>query len=128
MRGTHIWWIRRDIRLQENLALTSAIEGAEQLIPLFILEPELLENAAPRRRAFLLNALADLDRQLQILGSRLIVRQGPALSTMAKLLQEMGKIRVFAHEDYTPFSIQRDKEIAQIVSLKLVPGILLREP
>ena len=128
MRGTHIWWIRRDIRLQENLALTSAIEGAEQLIPLFILEPELLENAAPRRRAFLLNALADLDRKLQILGSRLIVRQGPALSTMAKLLQEMGKIRVFAHEDYTPFSIQRDKEIAQIVSLKLVPGILLRGP
>ena len=128
MAETHIWWIRRDIRLQDNFALTSAIEGAKHLVPLFILEPELLENAAPRRRVFLLNALADLDRQLQALGTRLIVRQGPALLAFRKLLQELGDARVFVHEDYTPFSIQRDKEIAQFVDLKKFTGILLRKP
>ncbi len=65
----NIWWIRRDFRLQDNPALCAAVEGAQQFIPLFILEPEMLSKAAPKRRAFILNALADLDAQLRALGS-----------------------------------------------------------
>jgi deoxyribodipyrimidine photo-lyase len=66
--------------LQDNQALEAALQGADHLVPLFIIEPKLMAQAAPKRRAFLFNALADLDRQLKELGSRLIIRQGPALS------------------------------------------------
>ena len=128
MGTTHIWWIRRDIRLQDNQALTAAIEGANQLIPLFILEPELLGNAAPLRRGFLLNALADLDRQLQVLGSKLILRQGPAAKAFQELIQETDANEVFIHEDYSPFSQQRDAEIENLVNLQSFTGILLRKP
>ncbi len=65
MSQTNIWWIRRDIRLYDNAALNAATQNTEHLIPLFIIEPELMEKAAPKRRAFLLNALADLDQQLK---------------------------------------------------------------
>jgi deoxyribodipyrimidine photo-lyase len=65
MQKTHIWWIRRDIRLHDNQALEAACQGADQLVPLFIIEPELMGGAGPQRRAFLLNALADLDQALE---------------------------------------------------------------
>ena len=80
MGTTHIWWIRRDIRLFDNAALNAAIQNSDHLIPLFIVEPELMEKAAPKRRSFLLNALTDLDQQLKSLGSHLIIRQGPGLN------------------------------------------------
>jgi len=88
MSQTHIWWIRRDIRLHDNQALAAAIENADNLIPVFILEPELMSDAAPKRRAFLLHALSDLDRQLQEFGSRLIVREGPAEEALPTLAAE----------------------------------------
>ncbi|HEY9121819.1 MAG TPA: deoxyribodipyrimidine photo-lyase, partial [Brevefilum sp.] len=65
MSQTNIWWIRRDIRLNDNQTLHTALEGADFLVPLFIIEPELMSEAAPKRRAFLLSALADLDQQLR---------------------------------------------------------------
>ena len=128
MGETHIWWIRRDIRLQDNQALAAAIQGADHLIPLFILEPELMDNAAPFRRAFLLNALMDLDRQLQALGSRLIVRTGPAIRALKHLTGEAGSTNIFASQDYSPFSRQRDQEIQQALGLHSTSGITLREP
>ena len=35
-----IWWIRRDLRLADNPALTAALAMADQVIPLFILDPQ----------------------------------------------------------------------------------------
>ncbi len=128
MSKTHIWWIRRDLRLQDNPALTEAIMGADQLIPLFILEPQLMDNAAPYRRAFLLNALIDLDHQLKALGSRLIVRTGPAFQALAQLTGETGGAKIFVCRDYSPFARQRDNEIQQAMGLFSTAGITYREP
>jgi deoxyribodipyrimidine photo-lyase len=128
MQKIHIWWIRRDIRLHDNQALQAACQGADQLIPLFIIEPELMDGAGPRRRAFLLHALADLDQQLKPLVSRLIIRQGPAQSALQSLVDELGGAHIFAHEDFSPFARQRDQAVAQVVSLNLYPGVLYQHP
>jgi deoxyribodipyrimidine photo-lyase len=128
MQNTHIWWIRRDIRLHDNQALQAACQGADQLIPLFIIEPELMDGAGPRRRAFLLHALADLDQQLKPLVSRLIIRQGPAQSALQSLVAELGDVHIFAHEDFSPFARQRDQAVAEVVSLNLYPGVLYQHP
>jgi len=128
MEVVHLWWIRRDLRLRDNPALTAAQQGADRLIPLFILEPELLSQAAPKRRDFLLNALADLDVQLRKLGSRLILRQGPALDALSALTAELGSLRVFAQEDFSPYARKRDAEIARRWDLSLLPGQVLRHP
>jgi deoxyribodipyrimidine photo-lyase len=128
MTETHIWWIRRDIRLQDNLTLEAALEGAQHLVPLFILEPTLMDSAAPRRRAFLLNALADLDEQLQSLGTRLIVRQGPAVEVLPRLTRELNDAPVFAQRDFSPFARDRDGEIGEQINLTLLPGQVIRQP
>ena len=128
MSQTHIWWIRRDIRLHDNQTLEAALQSADHLLPLFIIEPELMDEAAPKRRAFLLNALADLHRQLQNLGSQLIVRRGPALDAFEGLSEALGEVIIFAHEDYSPFSRQRDEAVSDRFSLKTFPSVTLRHP
>jgi len=128
MSHVHIWWIRRDIRLKDNQTLQAAMKNAENLIPLFILEPELMEAAAPKRRAFILNALKDLDVQLRDLGSRLIVRQGPAKRAFADLKEDFPDFAIFAHEDFSPFARERDAEIKESYHLSLHPGVVLRHP
>lgn len=128
MSCTHIWWIRRDIRLNDNPTLDAALHDGEALIPLFVIEPELMETAAPKRRAFLLEALGDLDRQLRQLGSRLVVRQGPALSALQNLCTGLDNPVIYAHEDFSPFARERDGAVQDQLGLKLLPGVVLRHP
>ena len=128
MSKTNIWWIRRDIRLHDNQTLEAARQDADHLIPLFIIEPDLMDDAAPKRRAFLLNALSDLDQQLQSLGSRLVVRQGPAAEAFEELQDELDEIIVYAHEDYSPFARERDGAVGESLILKTFPDLTLRNP
>lgn len=128
MSQTHIWWIRRDIRMHDNQALDAAIKNADHLVPVFIIEPELMSNAAPKRRAFLLHALSDLDRRLQEGGSRLIVREGPAEEALPALAKAFDEATIFAHEDFSPFAKQRDKKVNEAAKLKRFPGVVLRHP
>lgn len=46
LRGmkTALWWIRRDLRLEHNVALGAALENAERVIPIFVLDPTLLRS------------------------------------------------------------------------------------
>jgi len=128
MSQNHIWWIRRDFRLHDNQTLDAARNATDRLLPLFIIEPELMDEASPKRRSFLLNALSDLDRQLQALGSRLVIRQGPALDAFSELSEELGQMTLFAHEDYSPFSRERDEAVGARFTLKTFPGVTLRHP
>jgi deoxyribodipyrimidine photo-lyase len=128
MTKTNIWWIRRDIRLHDNQTLHAAIQEADHLVPLFVIEPELMSEAAPKRRSFLLAALSDLDQKLRELGSQLVVREGPAKKAFETLIAELDDARIFAHEDFSPYARARDNAIKEKFNLSLTPGILLRHP
>ncbi|MEA4930458.1 MAG: deoxyribodipyrimidine photo-lyase, partial [Anaerolineaceae bacterium] len=73
---TAIWWIRRDLRLGDNQALTEALRQADVVLSVFILDPKLLssEFVGQARLAFLLEGLCELDKSLKQRGSKLILR------------------------------------------------------
>jgi deoxyribodipyrimidine photo-lyase len=125
---TTIWWIRRDLRLGDNPALHAALQGASQLIPLFILDPRLLRSPAQPRKVFLFAGLRRLDADLRQLGSRLVVRSGEPLEVLRKVVEESGSSRVFAAEDYSPYALRRDERIAQALPLTQTPGVMIRHP
>ena len=77
---TAVWWIRRDLRLTDNQALAAALNAADRVIPLFIIDPffEKSKYVGDKRRAFLWAGLRQLDVDLQARGSRLIVRYRPS--------------------------------------------------
>ena len=64
---TAIWWVRRDLRLSDNQALMLALAQAERVIPLFILDPKLLNSqfTGQKRVAFLFQGLDALDKDLR---------------------------------------------------------------
>ena len=71
---TAIWWIRRDLRLSDNQALTEALSQADTVVPVFFLDPKLLasEYTGQARLAFLLDGLRELDNNLKRRGIQLI--------------------------------------------------------
>ena len=83
---TNIWWIRRDLRLNDNAALHSALE-AGSVLPVFILDPA-FENLSPRRKSFLYEGLSALDKDLRKRNSYLVIRKGKPIDALRQLFDE----------------------------------------
>jgi deoxyribodipyrimidine photo-lyase len=124
----HLWWIRKDIRLIDNLTLQLARANNAQIIPVFILDPQLIKSPTPRRQDFLFNALNNLSKELSNLGSRLIIRSGTPLIALTNLYTETRAEAIFAEEDYTPYARKRDTEIGKTLPLKLVQAAVIHHP
>ena len=120
-----IWWIRRDLRLADNSALTAALAMADQVIPLFILDPHLAQapTTGAKRLAFLLNGLRSLDADLARRGSRLIFRQGDPQTVLADLVTAAGAGAIVAQADVSPYARRRDAAVAEHLPLQLTPGV-----
>ena len=105
-----VHWFRNDLRLHDNTALAAAAAGADELLPLFVLDPALLEG--PRRsraRArFLLDCLGRLAADLAARGCPLIVRRGEPVDTIVRLLGETRADRLTYNRDYSPYARRRD--------------------
>jgi deoxyribodipyrimidine photo-lyase len=130
---TVIHWFRRDLRLTDNPALQAALEAASSsdtthVIPVFVFDPILLSRPAPKRQAFLFHGLRALDTNLRQRGSYLVVRSGEPLEVLRALISETGASAVFAEQDYTPYSRQRDTKIARELPLRLVLGQTVQHP
>ena len=91
--STLIYWFRNDLRLLDSPALNKACREATHLIPVFILPPEEVltrwgfARESELRKRYLTETLVALDAQCQELGSRLLVLQGDASTTLAALVQ-----------------------------------------
>src|SRR3954452_8365809 len=78
----------RDLRVHDNPALAAACANAEQIIPLFVLDPH-LQRLSPNRARFLHQSLADLRETLRGLGGDLILRMGDPVAEAIKLGSEV---------------------------------------
>ncbi|MFO1456274.1 MAG: deoxyribodipyrimidine photo-lyase [Steroidobacteraceae bacterium] len=115
-------WIRQDLRLTDQPALTAAIDRGGAVLPVFIWAPEEEEPWSPgaASRWWLHHSLARLAADLETRGSRLIVRRaatsGPdagSLGALRALLRESGAGAVYWNRRYEPAVIARDKAIKQ---------------
>ncbi|MCB9076347.1 MAG: deoxyribodipyrimidine photo-lyase [Anaerolineaceae bacterium] len=125
-----LWWIRRDLRLADNQTLTTALSQADQVYPVFILDPQLLESAyvGQKRLAFLFEGLASLSAELAVKDSYLTIRHGNTKGELERLLSETGADAIYAQEDVSPYARQRDTRIAESLPLRLVPGLTVHPP
>ncbi len=121
-----VWWIRRDLRLADNAALQAALE-AGTVIPIFIIDPA-FSNSSARRKDFLYEGLHALDRDLRERGSNLVVRRGKPGEALRQLVNETEAEVIFAEEDFTPYAIKRDQEIARALPLQWVQGQTVHHP
>lgn len=113
-----IWWVRRDLRVSDNVTLHHALRDAASVLPVFVLDPRLLESKrlAPARRQFLFDSLADLDTRLKKRGGRLILRRGDAARELVQFAQEAHADAVYFHRDYTPYARRRDARVTRALT------------
>lgn len=126
-----IVWFRRDLRLADNPALAAAAEGGRPVIPLYIHdETPGIRPIGAASAWWLSRSLTALAASLGKLGSRLVIRRGPAADVLPRLVVQTGAAGVFWNRLYDPGVVERDMELkaslrAQVHSFN---AALLNEP
>jgi deoxyribodipyrimidine photo-lyase len=133
--STAILWYRRDLRLHDHPALTAAAEGADRVVPVFVVDPRLLGGrfASPTRTWFMLESLGSLRDSLRDLGSDLVVRVGDPRVVIPALARDVGAGSVVVSRDHAPYGRARDRAVADALEAVGVTwhahrGVLVHEP
>ena len=110
----NIFWMRRDLRLNDNKGLWEALIKGLPVRIIFIFDIQILQkldNPNDRRVSFIYNRILELNRQLKPFNSEIQCFYGSVKETFERLLKETSIHAVFANRDYEPYGIKRDKEI-----------------
>jgi deoxyribodipyrimidine photo-lyase len=113
--------LTQDLRLHDNPVLHGASTSAEQVLPVFVLDPAVRQAgfAVPNRLAFLGDCLADLDASLRTIGSRLVVREGPVARTVAELVEWTGAGTVHLAAGVSAFARRREAALRAALGPRL---------
>jgi deoxyribodipyrimidine photo-lyase len=115
-------WFRRDLRLADNPALLAAVDAARadgdgRVVPLFVVDPVLLEAAGPVRQAYL---VASLDSLGASLGRHLLIRHGDPVSVVPEVARAAGASSVHIAADFGPYGRTRDVAVEAALDVPLV--------
>jgi len=127
---TAIVLFTRDLRVHDNLALSTAANEAERIVPLFVFDNAILGSsfARPNRVAFLLDTLHDLDASLTQRGARLVVRSGDVVTETLALARDVAAGAVFVAEDASGYAQRRQRLLEEAcrldrITLRVTPGV-----
>ena len=115
-----VFWFRRDLRLHDNHGLFQALKYSDQVLPIFIFDPHILEQLPTddARVTFIHEQLSQLQQQLQTIGKSLAVFYGNPIQVLEQLAVENQIDAVFCNHDYEPSAIKRDLAIENILKDK----------
>ena len=96
-----VWWVKRDARLGDNPALTAAVAGHPQVLPVFCHEPLLLAatDTSPMHAHAWTQAVAGLRWELRRRGADVYVSADDVLPTFAAVRRWFPFTHVYAHEE-----------------------------
>ena len=116
-----IFWFRRDLRLKDNHGLYQALESGKKVLPIFIFDEDildLLENKSDKRVDFIVQTLQTLNSFLKSKNKGIKIFKGKPLEIYKKLTENYEIEAVYSNEDYEPYAIKRDQEIADFLASK----------
>lgn len=115
----NIFWFRRDLRLEDNVALYHALSSDVAVLPIFIFDDSILSQLEnnDHRVNFIHDLLNKIQNQLQEKGKSLAIFNGKPVEVFQKLLSENKIATVYTNHDYEPYARKRDKELNEIFKL-----------
>ena len=119
-----LFWFRRDLRLEDNVALYYALQSEHPVLPIFIFETDILdklESKHDRRVDYIHQALLAINEQLKSSNSTLQTYYGNPFEVFKALLQEYDVQAVYCNRDYEPQAIERDAAIFYYLQERDIP-------
>ncbi|MCP2276735.1 cryptochrome/photolyase family protein [Nocardia amikacinitolerans] len=111
---TSVALFTRDLRVHDNPVLTAAHRTGDTVVPLFVVDRELVPDRCPPNRAhFLAAALAELDDELRAIGGRLVLRRGDVVDEVDRVVAETGAAGVHLAEDVSGYSRSRARRLRE---------------
>ena len=111
-----IIWFRRDLRINDHPALLAAVESAEQVIPLFILDKTQIKEAGAKLLAYMAQSLRSLDESL---GNNLHIIEGDQVEVLTALIKKYDVQEVHISAEYERYGAERDAKV-EAAGIKLV--------
>ena len=113
-----VFWFRRDLRLNDNKGLFHALNSGKKVLPLFIFDADILNELSKddARVTFIHELLTNINNTLTDNQSSLLVKHGKPIEVLKNLIKEYAINSVYCNEDYEPYGIKRDEEIANLLS------------
>jgi deoxyribodipyrimidine photo-lyase len=110
-------WFRRDLRLEDNAALTKAHASGEPVQPIFIFDPAILdrlEDNQDARVSFIYGELERLQAEISAQGGQLWVVYGDPITWHQKWASDPSITGLFSNRDYEPYAGKRDTTVHAI--------------
>lgn len=119
---TALVWFRNDLRTLDNKILTQATEQYEKVVGLYVLDPNRFTTTrwgfkkTERFRAqFLLETLADLRHQLQLLGIPLYVEFQSTVKAIPEFFENFEAAALFYQEEWTEEESQESRQVLSLL-------------
>ena len=123
----HLFWHRRDLRIPDNRGLALAARD-DDVLPVFVVEEELLRQLGGRQRAFVLAGVDALRAAYRRRGGDLLVRRGKPAPTLAGLRDALDAGFVYYNRHYRPARRNRERRVQRRMPARAVTDLVLVDP
>jgi deoxyribodipyrimidine photo-lyase len=120
-----VYWMRRDLRLNDNAAFYYALRSEYKVLPIFIFDTSILDHL-PRRDArvvFIHRELTAIQTEFRSLGSDMHFFFCTPEEAFEQLLEAYTIGAVYTNRDYEPYAQARDKAIYGLLEKNGIPFI-----
>ncbi len=109
-------WFRRDLRIDDHAALWHASRTGAPIIPLFVIDSELITTLPSDGAAFdfQAGALRELEDKLRLLGGKLLLLRGMVVDVHERIIRQFQPSALYFNRDYEPYALRRDERIGSL--------------
>ncbi|MFA0961804.1 DASH family cryptochrome [Roseivirga sp. BDSF3-8] len=124
-RKRTIFWLRNDLRLHDNHALVTALEKADEIVPVYCFDPRHYHTTSidyPKtgsyRAQFLLETLTNLRDNFRKRGGDIIIRQGLPEKIIPDLAEQYEAREVVASKEVTTEEVKVEDKLEKALYAK----------
>ena len=121
MNKINIFWFRRDLRLNDNTALSKSLLNNAKTLPIFIYDENITNelDKDDARISFIYNQLNKIHNSLnKDYNSQLLILKGKPKDIINDLTDKYNIESVFTNDDYEPYAKKRDEKIESLLNSK----------
>jgi len=113
-----LFWMRRDLRLDDNTGLTEALKSGNEVLPIFIFDTNIIAELPKddARLTFIHDQISGLHHELKEYDSSILIKTGEPLAIFRDLIKEYDVAVVYTNRDYEPYAKERDTAVKRLLN------------